>query len=158
MPSKKLVFQFFIQSRNINVWAGISFQSPTRLVTFIDNLDRILYKSRLIDYILPDCRALNNRNFRIVQDNDSKYTQKYSKICMNFVMLRSQKIGLLIHQISTLWRICRTFLKTNLNHLGLNLLLLNSQKILYCICVNYIKSMRNCMNLIIQSNGDRIPY
>jgi len=67
----------------VNACAGISLQGSTRLFTFTENLDGLLYRE-ILDYILPDCRRMYGRNFRIVHDNDSKHMSEIAQNLFEF--------------------------------------------------------------------------
>jgi len=78
----------------VNVCAAISFQGPTRLWTFDDNMDAELFQKILINSILPDCRALYGRGFRLAWDQDSKHTSKLVKTSLMQDMYLGLRTGL----------------------------------------------------------------
>jgi len=152
----------------INACAGISVQGPTRLFLFSENLDAKLYKEILMDFILPDCRAMYQRNFRLAQDNDSKHTSNEVKNLLEF-----RHVSLIgdwpscspdLNPIENIWGILKKKLASvkpkplTLEELEQTLHDLWQEKITQELCINCINSMPNRMKTLIEMRGNRIPY
>jgi transposase len=60
----------------IHAAGGISFNGPTDLHLFEENMTAEVYKDVLDKTILPGARKLFSRRFRLVQDNDPKHKSK----------------------------------------------------------------------------------
>ena len=163
---KKVIHEKPKYCQKVNVCAAISFQGPTMLFTFKENLDAELLKNILIDSILPDCRTMHGRRFRLAWDQDSKHT---SLLVKNF--LNSRHVSRLedwpplspdINPIEQIWAILKQALKaykpkpTTPDELEEVLLYLWQENISQQLCKSIISTMPDRMKKLKKCKGRRI--
>jgi transposase len=69
--------------KKVNVFGGISFKGCTNFAVFEENMDALLYREIMADYLLPFMAQKYNMDCYLHQDNDPKHT---SKICKKFII------------------------------------------------------------------------
>jgi len=150
----------------VNACAAISVHGPTRLFTFRENMDAELFKKILIDSILPDCRALCGRGYKIAWDQDSKHTSSVVKTFLN-----SRHVNRLedfppsspdINPIEQIWGILKQALKayrpqpTKVEGLEIILHQLWKEKISRDLCRSIILTMPDRMIKLSKCKGRKI--
>jgi len=163
---QKVAFSKPKYSSKINVCAAISVNGPTRLFTFSENMDAALFKKILIDSILPDCRALCGRGYKIAWDQDSKHTSSLVKTFLN-----SRHVTRLedfppsspdINPIEQIWGILKQALKayrpqpTKVEELEEILQQLWEDKVSQDLCRSIILTMPDRMIKLNQCKGRKI--
>ena len=149
-----------------NIWGCISKSGRKRIKIFSENMDSDLYTEILDDYLLPlyDNIKEKNKHITLQQDNDPKHT---SKVTTEFLL--SRKIKILpwpsnspdLNPIENLWKLLKENIgkrgATNVNDFE-KYIIEEWNKIDNEIIISLINSMPKRIALVIERNGDWIPY
>jgi len=156
--------------QQVNLCGAITFQGPTRLYLFEQNLDGRLYKRILASTILPSAQNLYERNFKLrpAQDGDSKHR--------GFVVrdyLKNRRVNVIedwsvnspdLNPIENCWAILKDHLSKKkpqpktLSQLKTAIRTIWRAEITVNICNDLVNSMFNRLKRVIELNGDRIGY
>ena len=145
-------------------WEGISKKGKTPLFCFTNIMDGLFYVSILQTQLLPAAQSIYRRNWRLQQDNDLKNT---SRIAKQFIVENS--INTIdwpsnspdLNPIENIWTIIKNNVEKrmpqNINELT-KFLAEEWDAIPQLTINNLVMSMKTRCELILEKNGDRIPY
>jgi hypothetical protein len=145
-------------------WGGISLTEKTPLFCFTNIMDGPFYVSILQSQLLPAARSLYGRDWRLQQDNDPKHTSRVAKQFLtengvDVVDWPSNSPDL--NPIENIWQVIKNKVEKRMpwdaNELT-QFLTEEWEAIPQETVNNMVMSMEKRCDLVLQHNGDRIPY
>jgi len=147
----------------IFAWGGFSIKGKTSLFCFTNIMNAAFYVEILEKHI-PEIRRLMGRRWRFQQDNDPKHT---SRLAQTFL---SENVPNLmdwpanspdLNPIENLWNIVKRNVEKRMPQIQKDLTDFMKEEwdaIPENVLINLVKSMRRRCELVIENNGERIPY
>jgi hypothetical protein len=145
-------------------WGGILLTGKTPLFCFTNIMDGPFYVSILQSQLLPAAQSLYGRDWRLQQDNDPKHTSRVAK-----QFLSENKVDVVdspsnspdLNPIENIWQVIKNKVEKRMprdtNELT-QFLTEEWEAIPQETVNNLVMSMEKRCDLVLQHNGDRIPY
>ena len=147
----------------IMAWGGFCVQVKTSLFCFNQIMDGKFYVEILGKH-LPEIRRLLGRRWRFQQDNDPKHTSRVAKEFLQGnvpIVLDWPSNSPDLNPIENLWNIVKRNVEKrkpkNCKELD-QFMVEEWDNIPNSVLISLIDSMQRRCELIIENNGDRIPY
>ena len=163
---RRLTYQCPKKIGKVHVWGGICTRGKVSLHIFTENLNGLLYKKILGRKLLPSMRRLyGGGKWILVQDNDPKHTcGKVAKFLNKHnieVIQRWPASSPDLNPIENIWSIMKSdiskvrpkTIEELIEAIKISWRLLRREYILNCI-----NSMPNRLQLLLNNNGQKIPY
>ena len=150
--------------QKVMAWGGISEKGKTPLFCFTNIMDGPFYVHILETQLLPAARSMYRNDWRLQQDNDPKHT---SRVAKDFVA--KKRINALdwpsnspdLNPIENLWQIIKNKVEKRMpkNIDDLKQFLVEEWKATSQETINnLVMSMKTRCQMVVDENGDRIPY
>jgi len=147
----------------IFAWGGFSIKGKTSLFCFTNIMNAAFYVEILEKHI-PEIRSLMGRRWRFQQDNDPKHTSRlaqtfFSENVPNLMDWPANSPDL--NPIENLWNIVKRNVEKRMPQNQKDLTDFMKEEwdaIPENVLINLVKSMRRRCELVIENNGERIPY
>jgi transposase len=147
----------------INAWGGFCAKGKTSLFCFRDNMTGPLYVD-IVRKHLPEANRMLGRNWRLQQDNDPKHT---SHVAKEFLQANVPSVmdwpsnSPDLNPIENMWAIVKRSVEMrqpkNIAELE-RFMVEEWDNIPQNVIMNLIRSMNERCQLVIDNNGERIPY
>lgn len=149
--------------QKILAWGGFCIKGKTNLFCFTRIMDAKFY-IEILEQHIPEVRRMLGRRWRFQQDNDPKHTSRLAK---EFLQENVPEVidwpsnSPDLNPIENLWSIVKhnieKRLPQNIDELK-QFMIEEWEKIPESFLVNLVQSMKKRCQLVIERNGERIPY
>jgi transposase len=147
----------------VNAWGGFCVRGKTSLYCFRENMTRAVYVEIVRDH-LPEIRRMLRGNWRLQQDNDPKHTSRVAKEFLQEnvpTVMDWPSNSPDLNPIENLWSVLKRNVELrqprNIGELE-SFMKEEWSKIPQDIIKNLVGSMKERCRLVIENNGERIPY
>ncbi len=147
----------------ILAWGRFCIQGKTSLYCFSEIMDANLYVE-IVERHIPEINQMLGDDWRFQQDNDPKHTSRIAKTFLNDnvpEVMDWPSNSPDLNPNENLWNIVKTNVEKRMpdNHGDLEQFMKEEWgKIPDSVLINLVNSMKTRCELVIEKNGERIPY